>query len=121
MKVEWCSHPTGAVEQAINLFKLQAIGWRGFEEFDWVKQILTRYPLANEIALKCSAISGNMLEELALLMNQATPEDRFSIRSFFVCKLALEELSCRRNGAGAGMCDKRAAFMDIFRDLAKRC
>ncbi len=119
MQVDWCTQPTGAIAQAIEIFKLKSLGWRGFEELDWVKAIHFKYPLVREIALKCSSIRGTMIEEVLQLIASAKPEDKPIIQSFFVCKLALEELSCRMNGAGAGMCDKRAAYMEIFHTLAK--
>ncbi len=110
----WSRNPERAIEEAIQRYKLFALGWRGFDALDWVSQLLKTYPLVKEIASKSSSISGLMLEELDALLTSASKQDRPLIHDYFVGKLALEELSCRANGAGAGACDKRAAFRQIF-------
>lgn len=55
-----------------------------------------------------------MLEELAQVLELASAQEKQQIRAYFTAKLALEDLSCRTNGAGAGACDKKAAFLEIF-------
>lgn len=116
----WSRDPDCAIRQAINGFNLPSLGWQGFEDSDWVKELLQKYPLLFDISRKTSIINGVMLEELEGILALASLAERKLIQDFFVGKLALEELSCRMNGAGAGACDRRAAFMQIFYSLQKQ-
>lgn len=113
----WSRKADCAINQAIDRFELRRLGWRGFEELPWVLELFKRYPLAREIAWTCSSISGSKIDELQQVLSGAGKEDRQLLQSYFVGKLALEELSCRLSGAGAGACDKRAAFLQIFHHL----
>lgn len=114
----WSQNPDTAIVEAINGFGLRSLGWKGFEELQWVKDLHARYPQINVIALNTSTILGTRIEEVSQLFAHADPDDRPAIRSYFVGKLALEKLSCNLSGAGAGMCDKYGAFLKIF-DLTR--
>lgn len=113
----WSPNPEQAVEQAIRRFALMRLGWQGFDALDWVAELYNKYPVMREIVYGSSIIHGVRLEELLSLLGAAKSEDLPFIKSYFIGKLALEELSCRRNGAGAGSCDKKAALMQIFQKL----
>lgn len=86
----------------------------GFENLEWVKKLKAQYPAIEAIATNTSSILGVRLPEVTQLFSQAAAEDRPAIRSYFVAKLALEKLSCDRGGAGAGICDKYSAYLQIF-------
>lgn len=92
---------------------LRQVGWRGFEKVDWVQDIMSRYPRAGEIASECSSHRPGYLEDVKELFAEALPEHKKDLHRYFIGKLALEELSCQMNGAAAGACDKRAAYLDI--------
>ncbi len=121
--LEWNTNVHSAIVEAITGFELRKLGWMGFENLTWVKEVKTRYPAIENITTNTSAILGVRLAEVTQLFAEATTEDRPVIRSYFVAKLALEKLSCDFSGAGAGMCDKYSAYMQIsrphsFSDLA---
>ncbi len=114
----WSVNADTAIVEAINGFGLRSLGWKGFEELQWVSDLHARYPQINVIALSTSMILGTKLTDVSQLFAHAAPEDRPAIRSYFVGKLALEKLSCALSGAGAGMCDKYGAYLKIF-DLTR--
>jgi hypothetical protein len=110
----WNTNVHAAIVEAITGFELRRLGWMGFENLEWVKELKAQYPAIEAIALNTSSILGARLPEVTQLFSFAASEDRPAIRSYFVAKLALEKLSCDRGGAGAGMCDKYSAFLQIF-------
>ena len=110
----WSTDVDAAIAEAITGFKLFQLGWKGFEELPWVMELHAKYPDIKDIAIYASSILGSKLIEVAALFENADANDRPGIRSYFVGKLALERLSCNRGGAGAGMCDKFGAFLQIF-------
>lgn len=92
---------------------LRSVGWRGFDKVDWVQDITSRYPRAEEIAHECSSHRPGYLDDVKELFAEALPEHKKDLHRYYIGKLALEELSCQMNGAAAGACDKRAAYLDI--------
>ncbi len=110
----WNANVHTAIVEAITGFELRKLGWMGFENLQWVKELKAQYPAIETIATNTSAISGTLIPEVTQLFSLAQSSDRPAIRSYFVAKLALEKLSCDRGGAGAGMCDKYSAYMQIF-------
>ncbi len=112
--LEWNTNVHSAIVEAITGFELRKLGWMGFENLTWVRELKTRYPTIETIATNTSAILGVRLAEVTQLFSEAAAADRPVIRSYFVAKLALEKLSCDFSGAGAGMCDKYSAYMQIF-------
>ena len=113
----WSTNADAAIVEATTGFQLRQLGWKGFEALPWVIQLHTKYPDMQDIAIYASSISGCRLNEVSMLLEKADVSDRPSIISYFVGKLALEKLSCTRGGAGAGMCDKFSAFLQIFEYL----
>jgi hypothetical protein len=114
----WSGKPDVAISDAIHRYGLSRVGWRGFHKLPWVKATVEKYPLAAEIASSASSHKpDDYRKSLGKLLRDVEPEDFAAVQSWFVGKLALEELSCRMNGSGAGACDKRAAYMDIFEML----
>lgn len=110
----WSAEPEGAVAEAIRMFNLKQIGWMGFDNIPWVRELKMQFPQVEEIALYCSSISGAKLKEVDVLFRGAEASARSALRAYFVAKLALEKLSCMRSGAGAGLCDKYSAYLQIF-------
>ena len=105
------------VEGAIRRWQLdsrQVGGWMGFDRQPFVQQVYRDYPEARELAHTCSSQRPEYQDQARGLFEGAAPEDRTRLGDYFLGKLALEELSCRLSGAGAGLCDKRAAFMRIW-------
>lgn len=94
---------------------LRQVGWRGFDQVDWVQDITSRYPRAVEIGHECSSHRPGYLDDVKELFSEALPEHKKDLHRYFIGKLALEELSCQMSGAAAGACDKRAAYLDICR------
>jgi hypothetical protein len=112
--------PTAATNQAIGRMELTK-GWQNFMQQPWVKDLGERYPSAIELSHTCSAHRPEYKQQAEDLLYSAPIQDRQQLRNFFLGKLGLEELSCRRSGAGAGACDKRAAFMEIYRIASEAC
>lgn len=112
--MSWPDDPTAAIRVAIGKWSLNRVGWRGFEAQPWVGRLKEKYPEVERIARTCSGPQGEHVAATRKLVAHADAEDVPAIKSYFVGKLALEELSCQRNGAGAGLCDKRSAFMRLF-------
>jgi hypothetical protein len=110
----WPERSDAAIATAIDRWSLNRVGWRGFDALPWVKSLKEKYPEVERIASTCSGAQGEHVAASRKLIAGAEADDRAAIRSYFVGKLALEELSCRLSGAGAGLCDKRSAFMRIF-------
>ncbi|NDD28654.1 MAG: hypothetical protein EB084_10360 [Proteobacteria bacterium] len=113
----WSPSSDVAISQAISKWKLDQVGWRGFESLPWVTALHEKYPDVKQIASTCSSRNERYRDEVTTLVAHIDRRDFGDVKSYFVGKLALEELSCRRSGAGAGMCDKRTAFMSIFEML----
>lgn len=115
----WPMDSQQAAELSIRLFALQR-GWRAFNSEEWVVYLLARYPVIQSTALSCSSLQPEALQEqIRVVINIATSagEDQALIVAFFAAKLGLEELSCRLNGAGARLCDKRLAYWAILQSL----
>jgi hypothetical protein len=112
-RINWGSSDD-ATSAAIQEFQLFALGWKGFEALDWVCELEAQYPGMIALSRSASALFGGFLEQARQLIETADPADRPGIQNFFVGKLALEQISCRRNGAGSGACDKLGAFLQIF-------
>lgn len=109
------------VDRAIRRWQLDSRtvgGWRGFDKQPFVQSVYRDYPAAQELATTCSSHRPEFQEQARELFESAAPEDRQRLGDYFLGKLALEELSCRLSGAGAGLCDKRAAFLKIW-DIAQ--
>lgn len=113
----WSPVADRAITQAITKWNLDKVGWRGFESLPWVQALSQRYPDMEQIGHTCSTHDGKYKDEVRDLVGAIDRKDFADVRSYFVGKLALEELSCRMSGAGAGLCDKRGAFLDIFEML----
>ncbi len=94
---------------AIAHFQLRTLGWRGFDALDWVQKLLHKYPSIPVILISSHTNPAGFaaLEQLAATM---TTEERHQFRDYIIGKLGLEELSCQRNGPGAGSCDARSAL-----------
>lgn len=114
----WSDHPDTAIETAITRWSLNRVGWRGFEGLPWVTALKEKYPDVDHIAHTCTIHDNKFKKQVPALLDEVAPEDLCAVQSYFVGKLALEELSCRANGSMAGLCDKRAAYMQIF-DMLK--
>ncbi len=110
----WPAQPEAGANQAIAQWGLLQKGWMGFDQIPWVAELRKDYPEAISLAQTCSITRPEFREQVTELFQQAPAEDRPRLRDYFAGKLGLEELSCRRNGAGAGMCDKRSAFQEIY-------
>ncbi len=104
-----------AAAAARQLFELRVLGWRGLEEADEVRQLHERCPGLKPAATLVSAYKNNY-EPVHQVFLDASVEDRRRLRAYFAGRLTLEEISCALSGAGAGSCDKRAAFMQIWDD-----
>ena len=98
---------------AINKYDLKHLGWRGFEQLDWVTEITNKHPEAVHIAHTCSSHTPGYLDQVQDLMEGVSKPDQKEIHKYFVGKLALEELSCRMSGAAGGLCDKKGAYLQI--------
>ncbi len=116
---EWSRKSDAAIAQAIARYDLERVGWRGFEAQPWVGVLKRRYPAVDRIAHTCSSHDNRYQGEFRDLLDEVAPADHAALKSFFIGKLALEELSCRRSGAAAGLCDKRAAYLQIFEMLPR--
>jgi len=115
----WSPVSDRAIGQAISRWELDKVGWRGFESLPWVTALHKKYPAVPRIASTCSSHDNRYRDEVTELLGDIEPADFGDVKSYFVGKLALEELSCRLSGAGGGMCDKRAAYLVIF-DMMKQ-
>jgi hypothetical protein len=117
----WPQKPEAAANQAISLWGLKQKGWMGFDKIPWVAKVKEEYPEAISLAQTCSIHRPEFRESAASLLEAAPASDRPLLRDYFAGKLGLEELSCRRSGAGAGMCDKRSAFQEIYQMAHQAC
>lgn len=100
----------------IKKYDLTHLGWRGFDQLDWVSDITNKYPEAVHIAHTCSSMDQDKpyLDQVKDLMDSASSaEDKKGIHNYFMGKLGLEELSCRNSGGAGGLCDKKGAFIEI--------
>jgi len=115
----WPLDSQSAAEMSIRLFSLHR-GWRAVYGDEWVIYVLARYPIIQQIALSCSVLRPEALQEqirIILTTARNAGDDRALVVAFFAVKLGLEELSCRLNGAGARSCDKRAAYWKVLQSL----
>ncbi|MBT9585740.1 hypothetical protein IV102_20535 [bacterium] len=117
----WPERPEQGAQQAISEFGLRQKGWMGFDKVAWVQDVRERYPAAIQLAQSCSASRPEYKEQAEHLFYSTPAEDRPLLRDYFAGKLGLEELSCQLSGAGAGMCDKRTAFMEIYSIASQAC
>lgn len=117
----WSDNPEVAARQAIGDFGLRQKGWMGFDKLAWVQDVKERFPAAIQLAQTCSSHRPEYLGQAEDLLYSTPMEDRPLLRDYFVGKLGLEELSCQMNGAGAGLCDKRTAFREIFKIAQEAC
>lgn len=117
----WSEDPEVAGRQAIRDFGLRQKGWRGFDQFAWVQEVKERFPAAVHLAQTCSSHRPEYKGQAEDLFYSAPLEERPRLRDYFLGKLGLEELSCQMNGAGAAMCDKRAAFREIYKIAHEAC
>lgn len=104
------------MNKCISKWDLTHLGWRGFEQLDWVSDITNKYPECVHIAHTCSSMDQDKpyLDQVKDLMDSATSAaDKKGIHNYFMGKLGLEELSCRNSGGAGGLCDKKGAFIDI--------
>lgn len=108
-----------AVKSAIAQFELRRLGWRGFSALPWVNRLTTTYPIIAKIDAEASIIGGGFREPATTLMASAAAADREAICRYFLGKLALEQLSCDQHGAGAGACDRRAAYLEIWETVSR--
>jgi len=111
---KWSDNHERAIDEAISRWNLQRVGWMGFESLPWVHALKEKYPDVDTIAHTCTIHDNKFKKQVPALLDEIEPQDFNAVRSYFVGKLALEELSCRLSGAGAGLCDKRAAYIQIF-------
>lgn len=102
------------VAYAIERFELRRRGWQGFEALPWVEEIQRLYPAIRQLAASASMITREFYEPAHQLFEAARTDDRAVIGEYFLGKLALEQLSCNMFGAGAGACDRRAAYLAIW-------
>ena len=99
--------------QAISKWDLQHLGWRGFQQLDWVEDITNKYPEAVNIAHTCSSHTPGYLDQVNDLFEGMPKADQKEVHKYFIGKLGLEELSCRNSGAAGGLCDKKGAYLQI--------
>ena len=116
----WADTADAVIAQAIERFRLFKLGWIGFDQLEWVGALYAAHPEARDIALTCSIHSGGFMERVRDLFDACSKDDRLLMLNYFIGKLALEELSCRRSGSAAGLCDKKSAFLQIWHYLALR-
>ncbi|MBQ7568564.1 hypothetical protein IJT17_07150 [bacterium] len=110
------------MNKCISKWDLKSLGWRGFQQLDWVSNITNKYPDAEHIAHTCSSHTPGYLDQVQELMDSASSvEDKKEIHKYFMGKLGLEELSCRNSGAAGGLCDKKRAFLEICRLTTELC
>jgi hypothetical protein len=118
-RMNWGTSVDNAIALAIGEFQLRN-GWKAFEAQEWVQELIQLYPAMKPLAELASTYNDQgYLQKAEDLFLSAAPEDRPGIENYFIGKLGLEELSCRMHGAGAGACDKKGAFLQIF-ELYKR-
>ena len=117
----WPQQAEAGANRAIAKWGLLQKGWMGFDQSPWVAQLKEDYPQALRLAQTCSIHRPEFREQASELFQTAPAEDRPRLRDYFAGKLGLEELSCRRSGAGAGMCDKRSAFQEIYQIANQAC
>ena len=101
--------------KCIQKWNLRELGWRGFQQLDWVTDITNKYPEAVNIAHTCSTQNGsNYMEQVQDLFDNAkSADDKKELHNYFMGKLGLEHLSCLGSGAAGGLCDKKGAFINI--------
>ncbi|MDZ4833445.1 MAG: hypothetical protein SGJ27_06665 [Candidatus Melainabacteria bacterium] len=107
---EWGGNVELTKRYAIRLYDLRSLGWKGFDELEWVAALLKKHPKISTVligTLKLTEASFNAVQSLADTMK---PEERYRLRDYIIGKLALEELSCNRHGSGAGSCETRTAL-----------
>lgn len=121
VSTNWPASPEQAATRAISDMGLRQKGWRGFDQLPWVKDVAERYPQAIELAHTCSSHRPEYKDQATDLFYSTPQEDRALLRDYFAGKLGLEELSCQRSGAAAGLCDKRAAFREIYKIGYEAC
>ena len=113
--MKWSAKYDLTVSAAIAEFNLRRLGWRGFEQLPWVSDLLRRFPAVHELATHASIHDPKLEEKASALFDSLKDESVMGIVcDYFAGKMALEELSCLSNGAGAGACDKRAGFVRIW-------
>jgi hypothetical protein len=117
----WPNRPEQGGEIAISRWGLKQKGWMGFDALPWVAKVREDYPEAIALAQRCSVHRPEFREQAQGLFQETPTTDRPALRDYFAGKLGLEILSCRRSGAGAGMCDKRSAYMEIYEIANQAC
>jgi len=107
---DWGTNAEAAKVKAISFYRLEQLGWKGFDELDWAEQLLHKFPSIGMILLACNIGNPSSFDALTRLANSMSGEDRHHLRDYIIGKLGLEELSCRRSGPGSGNCDRRSAL-----------
>lgn len=106
----WGHNAEAARSMAIAHYRLNELGWKGFDELDWAAALLKKYPEVPVILLACNIGKPASFNALTELSSEMSETDRHRLRDYIVGKLGLEELSCRRSGPGSGSCDRRSAL-----------
>lgn len=106
----WTSDVDGTKKQAIAIYDLTRLGWQGFDKLDWAVALLAKHPSIPVIMIATHSGSQSSFDALQALAAGMSAEDRHRFRDYIIGKLALEELSCRRNGPGSGASQSLAAM-----------
>lgn len=107
---KWGTDTEVAKRIAIAHFDLRGLGWKGFDQLDWTKYLLEKYPSIPVILIACNIGNPASFVALEALAKEMSEDDRRMLRDYVIGKLGLEELSCHRSGPAAGSCDRRAAL-----------
>lgn len=103
--------------------EMRALGWQRFDQLDWVAALLKRLPIVERFVYRSSFADLEKFNPLlAELLREVPKADRPWLRRYIHGKLLLEQISGAAHGAGAGSCDKMAAYnatldaLDALRD-----
>lgn len=107
---DWGKEVEPTKRRAMELYNLRKLGWKGFDELDWVAALLKKHISIRVILVATLSFAQASFDALQELADDMSDEDRHRMRDYIVGKLALEELSCMANGAGAGACQTRTAL-----------
>ncbi len=106
----WANNTEGTKRQAVAIYDLRRIGWEGFNKLDWAAALLAKYDSIPVILIATFGNTAASFDALQALAATMSPEDRNRLRDYIIGRLALEDLSARRNGAGCGASESLQAL-----------
>lgn len=106
----WARNAEGTKRQAVATYDLMRIGGEGFNKLDWAAALLAKYDSISVILIATFGGSQASFDALQALAATMSDDDRNRLRDYIIGRLALEDISARRNGPGCGASESLQAL-----------